>query len=1194
MVLNRLLQDVSRKLALRALSWRAYPSLILRLDAKEAGDWEARLAPYFPHIDLRRLQPGDLIRLPLQLLWLALVKPPPLMTPAVAGKQTDSWLRRFFEKLGHACAAGLDRYWLADKAARSEEPGRLDRLFNTLAAHRLWQRQGLVAFALATLGGIALLSASVPLDPQAQSIYCVIVLAALLLTHGTGPASSLAAGFLSGAMSARYFWWRASSTLDHARQLDLTLGLLLLLAEIWLWCIVAKRRVRGDGRNDGIAPAADFATSIARMVLVFAPVAVLVFDIRLIDAPATLFALYALPHFLAAAFVAARFAVHEPSMARHGREIAMAWSVLRNRRGAAPPVLPAWVNLLAVGAGAAGLAWGEHENAGIAAIFLLWAGLNVPAFAIAVNYAAAPVQPGKDVLPSQALAAVFAGHRALAVAMMRPLRRKAAAIRDNVHWWLPRPPLAALRLLALALAAIALALPTPDLQAKAPQAPARAAAPPGKAGSADGTQTRRVTLKQLTMLNSLPLRTTDGNASVYFGSRADELVTRMKLVLRYSHSPALLPRDSHIKVMLNEEMIGIAPVVRDADGKSLIWEIDIDPRFIVDRNHLRFQFIGHYAATCEDPLRNSLWANISGASELVTSYTPLPVRNDLSLLPEPFFDRRDLRQLVVPFVFSAAPSLPTLNAAGIVASWFGKLGGERSARFPTHFDAFPSGHAVVVATNSDRPAFLRGHAAVDGATIEVMTNPADGVSKLLLVLGRDGNDIAAAARSLALGHVAMSGSQVTIKSRRDESPREPYDAPAWVRSDRPTRLGEMIDYPQQLQSTGHAPPPLKIELKMPPDIFSLAGRGVPMTLRYRYSPPVRAGDSLLTVSVNDEMVRSFDLSPRPEANALAEKFSRTDEALLAEERRLQIPTYKLKGKNSLQFSFAFARHQEGPCPDIPPDDARRAMVDPDSTIDFSGFHHFARMPDLNYFATVGFPFTRYADLSQTVIVMPDHPTAHEVEAALTLLGQMGRATGLPASRVRVAGPGEESLLENADLLVIGSALEQGVLANWGQHLPATVSGTVRRISQPARAINFLYDWLGFVVDPDAAITTQEKVSAEGPLALMLGFQSPLTPGRSVVAITATTPDQLWQAVAALGNPDLSRQIHGGVSFIGGQRVESMRVGDSYFIGELPWWVTVWMPFSAHPVLLALLTIVAALLLALTVWRFRLRRRGGGA
>jgi hypothetical protein len=149
---------------------------------------------------------------------------------------------------------------------------------------------------------------------------------------------------------------------------------------------------------------------------------------------------------------------------------------------------------------------------------------------------------------------------------------------------------------------------------------------------------------------------------------------------------------------------------------------------------------------------------------------------------------------------------------------------------------------------------------------------------------------------------------------------------------------------------------------------------------------------------------------------------------------------------------------------------------------------------------------------------------------------------------------------------------------------------VRQISRPTRALNFLYDWLGFGTDDDAEVTSRERLIGEGPMAMLLGFQSPLSPGYSVVAVTATAPNQLWQAVAALGNPELARRIHGSVVLIRGDHIASMLVGDTYFVGDLPWWVAAWLPLSRHPVLLALLTIAAMFVLALAARQLRHRRR----
>ncbi len=61
------------------------------------------------------------------------------------------------------------------------------------------------------------------------------------------------------------------------------------------------------------------------------------------------------------------------------------------------------------------------------------------------------------------------------------------------------------------------------------------------------------------------------------------------------------------------------------------------------------------------------------------------------------------------------------------------------------------------------------------------------------------------------------------------------------------------------------------------------------------------------------------------------------------------------------------------------------------------------MPNLEIFANAGFPFTRFADLGQTTVVLPATPTEQEIEMFVTLMGHFGRQTGFPGLRVTVAG-----------------------------------------------------------------------------------------------------------------------------------------------------------------------------------------------
>lgn len=695
---------------------------------------------------------------------------------------------------------------------------------------------------------------------------------------------------------------------------------------------------------------------------------------------------------------------------------------------------------------------------------------------------------------------------------------------------------------------------------------------------------RRFGFPGLDRQTSIRLRTTNLPPLIRFGRRLDESVTRAVLKVRYTYSPMLTPLQSHVRVLLNGEIAGILPVNRANAGKEVVQEVELDPRAISTFNKLALEFIGHYTDECEDPLHSAMWVDIARGTEVQMSTRPAAVKNDLALLPQPFFDTQDYGLFRLPYVFAAKPSHATLRAAGITSSWFGMLASWRGARFPAFLDTLPMGHAVVFATNAERPAFLKDMAAFSGPGLAIVTHPADGYSKLLLVSGRDGEDLRAAATSLALGNAALSGERVDVLRSHLTTPRKAYDAPNWVRVDRPMKFGELIDSPQQLQVFGHVPEPVSINLRIPPDLFTWRSRGVPVDLKFRYTPPVRSIDSHLSMSINGERVQTVNLRSSGQGGESTHvMLPLLDAGLLGEGRELLIPAFKLGARNELGYAFEFSYLTAGVCRDTQIENVR-AMIDPDSTVNFSGYPHYAEMPHLGYFATAGFPFTKYADLAQTTVVMPQAPASHDIEVMLTLLGRMGESTGYPATRVTVAGPGDQAALNDRDLLLIGAAPDQGLLERWSAHLPAIISGPNQGIRPAEESSAFFGKMLDPGMRPAPGGKTQKHLRGDGRLAALLGFESPVTAGRSVVAVTAAAAADMEMLFDMLQDDESVKRLHGSVVLVHGGQTESLFAGRKYTLGSLPLWTMIWFPLSAHPVLLALLSVVAVLVFAFALWR----------
>ena len=697
-------------------------------------------------------------------------------------------------------------------------------------------------------------------------------------------------------------------------------------------------------------------------------------------------------------------------------------------------------------------------------------------------------------------------------------------------------------------------------------------------------ESRRLTFSQLSNQPALRLRTTEGRATLDFSTRSDELVTAASLTLRYTYSPALLPAQSHLKVLINGEVVSVIPFTKEDAGRQLVKELTLDARYITGFNKLTLEFVGHYTPECEDPLHTSLWTDVSGTSELRLDVRPVALKSDLAMLPQPFLDKQDRNRLKLHYVFGASPSYDTLRAAGITSSWFGKLASWRGARFPAYLDTLPKGHAVVFATNQERPALLAQVAPFTGPALSIVTNPADGYSKLLLVTGRDGNDLRLAADALVLGTAALSGTRIEVRKATEEAPRKAYDAPNWVRLDRPMKFGELVESPQQLQVFGHVPDPIRLNVRIPPDLFTWRSRGVPVDLRFRYTPPIHTIDSTLSMEINDELVQTVNLRSSGQGGESARVvLPLLDSGLLGEGREVLIPAFKLGARNQLKYAFSFSYLTAGACRDTQIENVQ-AMIDADSSIDFTGYPHYAEMPHLGYFATAGFPFTKYADLSQTAVVMPVKPGRADIETMLALVGRMGESTGYPATQVTVAGPGERDAMKGKDLLLIGAVPNQSLLDAWSAHLPAIIAGPQRKIRKVFGIWDWIYGWFGISSDPPPDPVRQKHVRGDGPLAAMLGFESPLEEGRSVVAVTAVEAADMGSLLDLLNDEKVAKTIHGSVALVYGGKVESLFAGKTYTLGSLPVWTAIWFPLSGHPVLLAFMAAISVLVFAFALWR----------
>lgn len=704
-------------------------------------------------------------------------------------------------------------------------------------------------------------------------------------------------------------------------------------------------------------------------------------------------------------------------------------------------------------------------------------------------------------------------------------------------------------------------------------------------GAENATVFKRVVpFTQLGYSGSIAIQGSEANAYVGFGSRLDEVVSKATLYFDITPSPALLALVSHVKVYLNNELMGVASIVDGQQGKKLSLSMPLDTRYFSNYNQIRFELIGKIN-TCYHPDDPSIWAEISQSSRIEMFVQKTQLESDLSLLPAPFFDIRDFSQLNLPVVMGDKYDLDEVKAAGVLSSYFGSLAAWRGAKFPLSIGTLPERNAVVFVTNDNKPEFLKDFPDTDNPRLQVITHPTNPYVKLLLVIGRDSTDLNTAVRGLALGNQILTGPIAKINEVKQIKPRVPYDAPNWVSTDRPVALSELVEQKSMLQVEGRTPPPITVSLRLPPDLFTWQSRGIPMDLNYRYSPPAEEhSGSRLTLSINDQFIKAFNLT----AEGQVDKSNRVrvpllDDSFMGASNQTNIPAFKVGSKNKIDFEFGFASVTDGKCL-VAQTSKQYSVIDGDSTIDFSGFPHYIKMPNMRAFATSGFPYTRMADLSETAVVVPKNAPREALQTFLNMMGSLGANSGYPGIQIQLTDQWDAETLKDKDILSIGVVLSLEEAANDPEQVNLVVEAGERQIRLPSKNEQQLgMNWMS-LSDANQVPADYVSVEADGSFAAIYGMESPYTNNRSLVSIMAAHPADFATVDEALADSGKVEHMFGSVVTLRNDEVASYNVGSHYFVGELPVWQLVWFHFSNHPIIVACFAALLMVIVTIVLWR----------
>ncbi|CCG89061.1 cellulose biosynthesis cyclic di-GMP-binding regulatory protein BcsB [Erwinia piriflorinigrans] len=670
-------------------------------------------------------------------------------------------------------------------------------------------------------------------------------------------------------------------------------------------------------------------------------------------------------------------------------------------------------------------------------------------------------------------------------------------------------------------------------------------------------------------------------AGIIFTIPNDRVVTHARFNLLLKVSPALGARNVSLQLMLNGQPLGTLPLSA-TDNASEEYELEIPAAMVVSRNNLSFKINVADRLMCERDSARLNKVTILPQSRLSLEGLLLNTGNSLRHFPRPFIDSLRMSPASVVMTFGQHVTPGTVSAAAILASWMGIQADYRGVSFPVIRGDLPEQDGVVFGHPGERIGSLTLPNG-EGPSLQLIDNPNNPAYKLLLVMGKDDDGLRQATWRL-LQPLELDAPQLAV-AQQNIPLRKPYDAPRWIDTDRPVRLSELLRQDQSLTNTGIWHDALRVNFRAAPDLFLWDGDSVPVHLNYRFPSEswIDEENSLLNVTLNGTFLRNLTVN---KVGLLESLWHRLGGDARQEHYTLRLDPYLIYGDNQMQLYFDIKPKDNAPC-SVLANNNIKSRIEGDSYIDLSHTRHFTLLPNLAYFVGASFPFSRLADYSQTVLMLPEKPSNGEISTLLDMAGRSGNATGVALSHNSVmfgippGGPRRERL-ENSDILAVStlgqSVFNQQMLAD----SPYDLNNHTLGVKAPDM-LNKLRGWLNGdwdrqTLDADRYLSSNEEWRG------FISYRSPWNPGRLVVMTVATDDNQL----SRLHNDMTSRRINAGIrgdtAIITDENgIRSFRVSAQFPSGEMPWYMRVVWYANQHAVLLSLLALFCSAIVGLSAW-----------
>ena len=700
----------------------------------------------------------------------------------------------------------------------------------------------------------------------------------------------------------------------------------------------------------------------------------------------------------------------------------------------------------------------------------------------------------------------------------------------------------------------------------------------------------KITLTNMGSPKGIEIYPGQKSAGISFTLPIDKVITSARLDLYVSMTEAMQGNTNHIDVKVNGQALGSLPV---AKTEITNYELDIPAEYLAQENSLTLEMTDE-EFVCKIDYSGKQKILIDPESYLSVNGYNLELGSDLSLFPLPFFDKFNSAQTLINFVLPKNTSTDILYGPLMLASYFGTIADYRTVKFNVSSDTLPQDNSIVFAHPGQTVA---GIDMPKKEGIYIKDHPYSRPYKNIFIVAKNKSAFIKAVYSLVKANLSTATDYLKIKDDKPEL-REAYDAPNWITSNKKVLLSLLLKNNQSLVTHGYTHGPLNLSFKAAPDLYQLYEDSGDLYVAYEFplDKNIDENESGLNLLLSGAFLDKLPVNKK----GLLEYIWRLSGGDAREDKRhVQISPSMIYGDNNLELYFDLRLKPNTPCSVIS-DPNVKSVIDESSYIDLSKTRHFARLPNLSYFVGASFPFTRYSDFSHTVVLLPDNPTAVELNTLMNMVARAGNSTGSMVSYEQVVigsdlftkDPG---FFEDKDLLVISNLSHKDYLSKLfdgsafifnGNELNIYDYGLISFRGGFFRGLRRFLSGDFRAENLDANRYVRTSMAWRG----FLSFLSPFDSDKIAVVVTATDDEELDKLTDDLSNSKVNREVRGDITLISGlNKVMSFNVGDYIFSGNVSTSFKILTFAGEHVIWLCISSFIVLILLSYIISKYLQRR-----